>query len=316
MPQMQNNTADLKRIAHDAMVQHGLEPDFPPAALAQLQTITAAPNATGAGIRDLRSLLWCSIDNDDSLDIDLLSVAQPLDGGVVRILIAIADVEISIPIDSPIDRHASTNTTSVYTAAEIFPMLPERLSTNLTCLPADADRVSLVIDMSIGPDGTVGASDVYRAAVRNRAKLAYNAVAAWLDGKAPPPAPVTAVKGMDEQLRIQDRVAQALKRVRRTQGALSLTTLEAQAVYDGAELMDLKPDEDNRAKELIAYFMIAANGVVADFLEHKGSASLRRVLRVPERWDRIVTLARGCGEVLPDAPDARALSASSRARSR
>src|SRR5215469_15074740 len=310
MPQMpQNNTVDLKRIAHDAMVQHGLEPDFPPAVLAQVQTITAAPSATGAGVRDLRSLLWCSIDNDDSRDLDQLSVAQPLAAGTVRILIAIADVEISIPIGSALDRHASTNTTSVYTAAEIFPMFPERLSTDLTCLPADADRVSVVIDMSIGPDGTVGPADVYRAAVRNRAKLAYNSVAAWLDGKGPAPAPVAAVKGMDEQLRIQDRVAQALKRVRRAQGALSLTTLEAQAVYEGAALIDLKPDEDNRAKELIEFFMIAANGVVAGFLEHKGCASLRRVLRVPKRWDRIVALARQCGEPLPAAPDARALSA-------
>jgi VacB/RNase II family 3'-5' exoribonuclease len=310
MPKMtQNNTVDLKRIAHDAMLQHGLEPDFPPAALAQLQTITAAPAATGAGIRDLRALLWCSIDNDDSLDIDQLSVAQPMDGGAVRILIAIADVEVSIPVGSPLDRHASANTTSVYTAAEIFPMFPERLSTNLTCLPADVDRVSVVIDMSIAADGTVGASDVYRAAVRNRAKLAYNGVAAWLDGKAAAPAPVTAVKGMDEQLRIQDRVAQTLKRVRRAQGALSLTTLEAQAVYEGSELLDLKPDEDNRAKELIEFFMVAANGVVAQFLERKGSASLRRVLRVPERWDRIVQLAHGCGEGLPAKPDARALSA-------
>jgi exoribonuclease-2 len=305
----QNNTVDLKRIAHDAMVQHGLEPDFPPAVLAQVQTIAAAPSATGAGVRDLRSLLWCSIDNDDSRDLDQLSVAQPLAAGTVRILIAIADVEISIPIGSPLDRHASTNTTSVYTAAEIFPMFPERLSTDLTCLAADADRVSVVIDMSIAPDGTVGASDVYRAAVRNRAKLAYNSVAAWLDGKAPAPAPVAAVQGMDEQLRIQDRVAQALKRLRRAQGALSLTTLEAQAVYEGPALMDLKPDEDNRAKELIAYFMIAANGVVADFLEHKGYASLRRVLRVPKRWDRIVQLARGCGEALPATPDPRALGA-------
>src|SRR5215469_2714392 len=309
MPQMpQNNTVDLKRIAHDAMVQHGLEPDFPPAVLAQVQTITAAPSATGAGVRDLRSLLWCSIDNDDSRDLDQLSVAQPLAAGTVRILIAIADVEISIPIGSALDRHASTNTTSVYTAAEIFPMFPERLSTDLTCLPADADRVSVVIDMSIGPDGTVGPADVYRAAVRNRAKLAYNSVAAWLDGKGPAPAPVAAVKGMDEQLRIQDRVAQALKRVRRAQGALSLTTLEAQAVYEGAALIDLKPDEDNRAKELIEFFMIAANGVVARFLEGHRSSSLRRVLRKPERWDRIVALARGCGESLPPAADARALN--------
>jgi exoribonuclease-2 len=290
------------------MLQHGLEPDLAPAALTQLQGIAAAPAATGPGVRDLRSLLWCSIDNDDSRDIDQLSVAQPQEGGAVRILIAIADVEVSIPVGSPLDQHAAANTTSVYTAAGVFPMFPEKLSTDLTCLPADADRVSLVIDMSVAADGTVGTSDVYRAAVRNRAKLAYNGVAAWLDGKATPPAPVAAVKGMDEQLRIQDRVAQALKRVRKSQGALGLTTLEAQAVYEGAALIDLKPDEDNRAKELIEYFMIAANGVVAQFLEKKGSSSLRRVLRVPERWGRIVDLAKQCGETLPASPDSRALS--------
>jgi exoribonuclease-2 len=162
--------------------------------------------------------------------------------------------------------------------------------------------------MTVAADGSLSASDLYRAVVVNRAKLAYSTVAAWLDGHAPPPPPVAAVAGMDQQLRIQDGVAQNLKRVRRAQGALALTTLEAQAVYDGAQLIDLKPDENNRAKELIAYFMIAANGVVARFLESRGSSSLRRVLRQPERWDRIVALARGCGETLPPTPDARALS--------
>jgi VacB/RNase II family 3'-5' exoribonuclease len=305
----QSNNGDLQKVAHDSMVQHGLEADFPPAALAQLQGITAPAPYAGADVRDLRALLWCSIDNDDSRDIDQLSVAQPSAGGVVRILVAIADVEVTIARDSPLDRHASANTTSVYTAARIFPMFPERLSTDLTCLPANADRVSLVIDMSVAADGTLAASEVYRAAVRNRAKLAYNSVAAWLSGKAAPPPAVAAVTGMDEQLRIQDRVAQLLKRVRQAQGALSFTTLEAQAVYEGAALIDLKPDEDNRAKELIEYFMIAANNVVAEFLEKKGSPSLRRVLRVPERWPRIVALAQQCGASLPAAADAKALSA-------
>ena len=290
------------------MLEHGLEPDLPSEAAVQLRAIAGPAVEHSPRIRDQRTLLWCSIDNDDSRDLDQLSVAQPLTDGVVRILVAIADVDASIARGSPLDSHARANTTSVYTAAQVFPMFPERLSTDLTCLAEGQERLSLVIDITVAADGSIGASEVYRAVVVNRAKLAYDSVAAWLDGRAPPPPRVAAVAGMDQQLRIQDGVAQTLKRVRRAQGALALTTLEAQAVYDGAQLIDLKPDENNRGKELIEFFMIAANGVAARFLESRGSSSLRRVLRAPARWDRIVALAHGCGEALPPTPDPRALS--------
>ena len=301
-----NREDELGRIAQRAMRDHGLEPDFPPAALEQLRTIAGAPQA--GTLRDLRALLWCSIDNDDSRDLDQLSVAETLAGGATRILIAVADVDRTVAAGTPLDAHASANTTSVYTAAQIFPMLPERLSTDLTSLSAGAERPSIVIEMTVTGEGAVSASDVYLARVVNRAKLAYNSVAAWLDNRGPIPPPVAAVRGMDEQLRIQDRVAQVLKRVRKAQGALGLTTLEAQAVYEGGKLMDLRPDEDNRAKELIEYFMIGANEVVARFLEARRSPSLRRVLRVPERWGRIVELAAGLGTRLPATPDCKALS--------
>ena len=291
------------------MLEHGLEPDLPPAAAAQLRAIAAPAMESGAQIRDQRSLLWCSIDNDDSRDLDQLSVAQPLADGAVQILIAIADVDASIARGSPLDAHASANTTSVYTAAQIFPMFPERLSTDLTCLAEGQERLSVVIDMTVPADGSLGPADIYRAVVVNRAKLAYDSVATWLDGRGPPPPRVAAVAGMDGQLRNQDAVAQLLKRVRRAQGSLTLTTLEAQAVYQGTALIDLKPDESNRAKELIEFFMISANAVVARFLESRGRSSLRRALPEPERWDRIVALARSCGETLPAAADARALSA-------
>jgi len=291
------------------MLEQGLEPDFSAAAAQQWRTIGQAAMESGPQIRDLRALLWCSIDNDDSRDLDQLSVAEPLSGGAVKILVAIADVDVTVAAGSPIDAHARTNTTTVYTAAEIFPMLPERLSTDLTSLAQDQDRLSVVVDMTIAADGTVAASDIYRAVVRNRAKLAYDSVAAWLLGTGQVPAGVARVSGMEQQLRIQDGAAQALKRVRHEHGALVLSTIEARAVYDGGVLADLKPDEDNRAKELIEYFMIAANGVVAQYLERRGSSSLRRVLRAPQRWGRIVELARGLGERLPAAPEARALSA-------
>lgn len=303
----QDQTSELKSVARRAMLDNGLEPDFPPAALSQLAGITAAP-AAAAAVRDLRALLWCSIDNDDSRDLDQLSVAQPQADGAVQILVAIADVDATVGAGTPLDAHASANTTSVYTAAEIFPMLPERLSTDLTCLAAGRERLSLVIDMTVDAGGAISAEQIYRARVVNRAKLAYDSVAAWLEGTAAAPAALSAVPGLDQQLRIQDATAQRLKRVRHSQGALSFTTLEALAVYENSALIDLRPDEDNRAKQLIEYFMIAANQVVARYLEAHGSPSLRRVLREPERWNRIVALARALGASLPPQPDARALS--------
>lgn len=307
MPQSNAAPDELLRIARKAMVDNGLEPEASEAANAQLRAITGPAHEASRAVRDLRALLWCSIDNDESRDLDQLSVAQPAAAGT-SILVAIADVSATVTQGSPLDLHASANTTSVYTAAQIFPMLPERLSTDLTCLAEDAERLSVVIEFTVAADGSITSSDVYRALVKNRAKLAYNSVAAWLDGKGASPARVTSVVGMAEQLRTQDRVAQQLKALRKRAGALGLTTLEGQAVHEGAKLIDLAPDEDNRAKELIEYFMIAANEAAAAFLEQRGSPSLRRVLRPPERWNRIVELARRLGEQLPASADAKALS--------
>ena len=299
--------SQLRSIARRAMLQRGMLPDFSAAVLAQTDTITRAATEIGASIRDLRSLLWASIDNDDSRDLDQLSVAVPNAGGAVKILVAVADVDAIIKKDSALDGHARANTTSVYTAAEIFPMLPEKLSTDLTSLGEDQERLAIVIEMTISADGAVEGSDVYRAIVINRAKLAYNGVAAWLDGATPAPARISALPGLDQQLRIQDRVAQAMKKLRHEHGALSLETTEARAVFDGDALADLRAEETNRAKELIEDFMIAANGVTARYLEQKGFPSLRRVLHSPERWERIVELAAAVGERLPSEPTAGAL---------
>jgi exoribonuclease-2 len=289
------------------MVERGLLPDFSPAALAEANAIKEAAASSGASVRDLRGLLWASIDNDDSRDLDQLSVAEPAGRGATKILVAIADVDATVRRGSAIDDHARANTTSVYTAAEIFPMLPENLSTDLTSLGEDRERLAIVIEVVIAADGTVSDSDIYRARVRNHAKLAYDSVAAWLDGRAAPPPRVDAVPGLDEQLRTQDRVAGALKALRHQHGSLSLETSQPRAVLDGDVLSGLMPDEKNRAKDLIEEFMIAANGVAARYLEAKGSPSLRRVLRSPERWERIVELAHAFGERLPPEPQARAL---------
>lgn len=289
------------------MAQRGLLPDFSPAVLAETDGLAKAAAATDASLRDLRARLWCSIDNDDSRDLDQLSVAEPIAGGHVKILVAVADVDSLVKEGSAIDGHARANTTSVYTAAEVFPMLPEKLSTDLTSLADGQTRVAVVIEMVVAADGTVATSDVYRAVVLNRAKLAYDGIARWLDGAAPAPPRLAAMPGLDEQLRIQDAIAQMMKNLRHRHGALTLETLETRAVFDGDLLADLRPDEKNRAHELIEDFMIAANGATARYLEQKGLPSLRRVVRSPERWPRIVELASGVGERLPAEPDARAL---------
>lgn len=299
--------ATLQPIAHRAMIERGLEPDFPPAALAETKALARAASETGPQILDRRGLLWCSIDNDDSRDLDQLSVSVPGAGGVTRILVAVADVDASVKKGSELDEHAAHNTTSVYTAAEIFPMLPEKLSTDLTSLGERQERLAIVAELTVAADGVVTGFEIYRAHVLNRAKLAYDSVSAWLDGKAPAPRAVTLVPGMEEQLRTQDRVAQAMKKVRHHHGALTLETIEAHAVFRGDALADLRREDRNRAKELIEDFMVAANGAIAKFLEKKQFPSLRRVLRSPERWDRIVQLAATVGGHLPAEPSAVAL---------
>jgi VacB/RNase II family 3'-5' exoribonuclease len=301
------NQEQIKRIARRALLERGFLPEFSPAVEAETDAMDGPPTETDPAIRDLREHLWCSIDNDDSLDLDQLSVAEALAGEAVRVLVAVADVDAAVRKGSAIDDHARTNTTSVYTPVGVYPMLPERLSTDLTSLGQGRDRLAIVVDMTVGADGVPDSAEVYRARVRNRAKLAYDSVAAWLDGRSPAPVPLAAVPGLEEAIRLQDRVAQGMKATRHERGALTLASTEARAVFDGEVLTDLRPDEKNRAKELIEEFMVAANASVARFLDRRGLPSLRRMLRSPERWERIVALAAGFGERLPPEPSAPAL---------
>jgi len=299
--------AILRSIAQRAMLARGLLPDFSAEATAELGGIQAPAAMNAEPVRDLRGLLWASVDNDDSRDLDQLTVAETMPGDKVKILVAVADVDSLVKNGSAIDEHARHNTTSVYTTAEIFPMLPERLSTDFTSLNYSEDRLSLVIDMAVGSDGDLLDSDIYRACVRNRAKLAYNSVAAWLEGSGPAPEAVAAVDGLAENLRVQDRVAQGMRNLRHVHGALSLETLEAKAIFDGDEIRDLEVTRKNRATDIIEDFMIAANGVTARYLSSRNLPSIRRVVRTPKRWDRIVEIAQGHGFGLPDQPDPKAL---------
>ena len=299
--------AILEAIARRAMLERGLLPDFSPAVLAELRAIRPPAASDGQAVRDLRDLLWASIDNDDSRDLDQLTVGQAMPGDKAKVLVAVADVDELVSPGSAIDDHARHNTTSVYTPGKVFPMLPEELSTDLTSLNPNGDRLSIVIEMVIGADGSLVDSEIYRALVHNHAKLAYDSVAAWLEGTGPVPDPIGAVDGLADNLRMQDKAARRVKNLRHAQGALSLETVEARPVFEGDTITHLEVQEKNRAKDLIADFMIAANGVTARYLSSRHLPSIRRVVRSPERWDRIVDIAGEHGFRLPAEPDSEAL---------
>jgi len=299
--------SDLVRIATEAMKERGLEPEFPAGALRELAALTGPGVDTSPTIRDLTALPWCSIDNDDSLDLDQLTACGAMGGGAVKIFVAVADVDALVKKNSAIDLHARTNTTSVYTSARIFPMLPERLSTDLTSLNDGQERLAIVTEMVVDKDGVVTHSTVHRARVRNQAKLAYDAVAAWIEGEGDLPEAARAVPGMDEQLRTQDAVAQRMRVRRRDQGSLELETFQPRAVFEGERVVGIAQQVQNRARQLIEEFMIATNTCTAQFLAQHGGSALRRVVRSPERWLRIVEVASKYGESLPKTPDSRAL---------
>jgi VacB/RNase II family 3'-5' exoribonuclease len=299
---------DLQATAKQVMLAHGFQPDFPIQVAQQLADLKARPPqvAPGADIRDLRNLLWSSIDNDTSKDLDQIEVADRLPDATIKVLVAIADVDAFVPKDSPIDQHAASETTSVYTGVRIFPMLPEELSTGTTSLLENADKQSVVIEFIVDSGGSVSSSNVYRAIVRNKAQLAYNGVGGWLDGTGPAPAKVAASPELQAQLKLQNEAAQALRKLRYQNGALNLETTEVSPVILNQQIVDVAKQEKNPATDLIEDFMIAANGVVARMLEKV--SSLRRIVKTPERWDRIVQLAAEHGAKLPPDPDSKALN--------
>jgi len=308
MPAPNPSHLDLQATAKEVMMQHGFAPDFAPEVSAQLADLKQHPPqvAVADGIRDLRNLLWSSIDNDTSRDLDQIEVADGVSNGDVKILIGIADVDAFVPKLTPIDQHAARETTTVYTGIRNFPMLPEELSTGVTSLLENVDRLSVVTEFVVGPDGNLKSSDVYRAVVRNKAQLQYNSTGAWLEGKSPAPPKVAASSELQAQLKLQDEVAQRLKKQRVENGALNLQTDEVLPLVLNDKVVDVVKQQKNHATDLIEDFMIASNGVVARMLEKV--SSLRRIVRTPERWDRIVQLAASKGEKLPAQPDSKALN--------
>jgi exoribonuclease-2 len=301
---------DLQATARQVMREKGFEPDFSPEVQRQISELRAHPPqvAPVAGVHDLRDLLWSSIDNDTSRDLDQIEVAERLGNGDIKVLIGIADVDAFVPKGSPIDCHAAKETTTVYAGVRNFPMLPEQLSTDATSLLEADDKLSVVTEFVVGRDGTVHSSSVYRAIVRNKAQLTYSSVGPWLDAKGAPPAKVAASSQLQLQLRLQDEVAQALRNTRYRHGALNIETIETRPVIVDGQVVDVVSPEKNRATELIEDFMIASNGVIAGMLDAKKLLSLRRVVKVPERWSRIVELAAKQGTQLPTEPDSKALN--------
>jgi exoribonuclease-2 len=306
---MTNTPIDLKARAHQAMLEAGFRPDFPADVLHEVQLLKqSAPKDNGPAVRDLRSLLWSSIDNDSSRDLDQVEYVEKLPDGATRLLIGIADVDASVPKGSATDGQAAAETTSVYTGVTTFPMLPGELSTDLTSLLDAQDRLSLVIEMRIADSGEVNGPEVYPAKLRNCAKLAYSSTGAWLEGRGPIPPSVSSMPGMEAQLHLQLEISETLRGLRKQHGALTFSSVEAMPVVENGEVKDLVVSHHNAAEDIIESFMVAANTSIARHLKERGSLSIRRVVRTPKRWDRIQAIAAQFGVKLPPTPDPRALS--------
>ena len=300
---------DLVAAAHTEMIEQGFQPDFPAGTDTELAAIKAHPELPSApGAQDLRSLLWSSIDNDTSKDLDQIEWAEQLPDGRIRVLIGVSDVDVRVPRSSLLDKHAQSETTSVYTGVKVFPMLPADLSEGITSLNENEDRVALVIEYAVDSGGAVSDGKAYRGLVRNRAQLAYNGVGAWLEGRGPAPAKVAANADLAAQLKLQDKAAQSMLGSRFQHGALDLETIETHPVMQADQAVDITKLEKNRATSLIEEFMVAANGVIARTFEDARVASIRRIVRTPKRWDRIVEVANGLGTKLPEQPDSKALN--------
>ncbi|MDE3199755.1 MAG: RNB domain-containing ribonuclease [Acidobacteriota bacterium] len=300
---------NLIAAAHAAMIERGFQPDFPEGTESELKEISAEPPIGASDqFQDLRHLLWSSIDNDTSKDLDQIEWAERLSDGRIRILVGVADVDVRVVQGSIIDSHARSETTSVYTGVKVFPMLPTELSEGITSLNENEDRAAVVIEFTISPGGCVADGKAYRAIVRNQAQLAYNSVGEWLEGSGPAPEKVAANADLAAQLKLQDEAALHMVGCRFQHGALDLETVETRPVMLADEAVDIKKLQKNRATSLIEEFMVSANGVIARTFEQAGVASIRRVVRTPKRWDRIVQMADGLGTHLPQEPDSKALN--------
>lgn len=304
-----SDAINLEARARRAMLDAGFKPDFPADVLAEIQVLRNQTQSNPArSAIDLRHLLWSSIDNDSSRDLDQVEYAEKLADDTIRLLVGIADVDSLVAKGSATDRQAGAETTSVYTGVKTFPMLPGELSTDLTSLSEDQPRASLVIELRIVGSGEVNCHDVYLASIFNRAKLAYSTTGAWLEGSGPMPPAAAKTAGMEAQLRLQLEASERLRNIRKQRGTLSFGSIEATSVMEHEQVKDVAFRRHNVAEDIIESFMVAANVAMAEFLKEKHSLSIRRVVKTPKRWERIQAIAKQFGVALPATPDARALS--------
>lgn len=292
-------------IARQAMLDHDFRPDFSRAVRDEVHEMQDPVLDDDAA--DLRKLPWFSIDNDDTRDVDQVSHAERDAGDGIRVWVGIADVDWLVEIDSAIDRHAAHNTTTVYTPAHNFLMLPPELCTDRTSLNEGQDRMGMVMEMVVDAEGQLTWESVYPARIHNHSKLAYDSVSDWLDGRRERLEGVTGRPEIEESLRLQNEAAGRLSRHRYQLGALDLETIEAQAVIQEEQVTDLVEQPRNTGRLIIENLMIAANGITTRFLEQKGFPTFRRVVREPKRWNRIMDIAEERGSKLPPSPDSRAL---------
>lgn len=302
-----NLPVNLTELAKQNMLERHLLPDFPATAIHQADQINAPAQPSSQEVRDMRNLLWFSLDNDESRDLDQVTYAEKTSENTFKMYVAIADVDSLVKKDTPIDLYAQQNTTSIYTPTKVFPMLPVKLSTNLTSLNEDEDRMAIIMETEIDLEGSLKHYSVYQGYIRNKAKLAYNSISEWLDGVSPPPEKIKNNQKLDSQVRLQDQIATILRQYRHQKGALTLQTIEPLTIFSGDEIIDLRPIPKSRGRNLIEDFMISANQTTAFFLRDHKQASLRRVVRTPKLWDRIVEIANEYGTKLPLNPDALAL---------
>ena len=300
---------DLAAVARHAMEKYGFEPFFPVAVQREVGALAEIrfPDEPGS-LPDLRGLLWSSIDNADSMDLDQVEYCEQRENGEILVRVAVADVDLYVKKESPTDRHAARNGTSVYAGVETFPLFPDRLSRGITSLLPNRDRMAVVIEYAVLPDGDFRPGEVYRALVNNKAKLVYEEIGDWFEGTTPVPPAVREVAGLEAQLRLQLEASTLLKRYRTEQGALELDTLEPRTEVEEGKICRIVIPKKNLAGHLIEDFMIAANGTMVARLEKAGVPMVQRVVRVPKHWDGIVETAAKYGERLPAEPDAKALS--------
>jgi exoribonuclease-2 len=300
---------DLAAVAWHAMEKYGFLPGFPEPVESEVRALAGQKFPAGRGdIRDLRGLLWSSIDNEDSMDLDQVEHCEQRENGGILVRVAVADVDLYVKKESPTDRHAAHNGTSVYAGVETFPLFPDRLSKGITSLLPGEDRIAVIIEYLVLPDGAFRPGEVYPAFVNNKAKLVYEEIGDWFEGATPVPRAVREVPGLEAQLLLQLEASMLLKKYRMEQGALELDTLEPKVVVEEGRVRRLVAPRKNPAGHLIEDFMIAANGTMVSRLEKAGIPMVQRVVRVPKHWDGIVETAAMYGESLPPEPDAKALS--------